>query len=101
MNIAQRLKKVRKQRNLSVYKLAHISGVSQKHIYNIEKGINQPSIDTIRKILKSIGIPLEEFFSDSLDICYINDFEKELLQSIHLLTKQQADIILKLIKNMN
>ncbi len=46
-------------------------------------------------------ITLAEFFNNNSNVYYPNDFEKELLQSISLLTKKQANILLALIKNMN
>lgn len=101
MNIAEQLKKIRKQKKISVYKLSKISGISENYIHNIEKGINDPNIRTLNKILKSMEITLAEFFNNNSNVYYPNDFEKELLQSISLLTKKQANILLALIKNMN
>ena len=34
MNIAEQLKKIRKQKKISVYKLSKISGISENHIHN-------------------------------------------------------------------
>ena len=94
-------KKNKKAKKISVYKLSKISGISENHIHNIEKGINDPNIRTLNKILKSMEITLAEFFNNNSNVYYPNDFEKELLQSISLLTKKQANILLALIKNMN
>ena len=101
MDIAKRFQGIRKEKNISVYKLANLSEVSQNYIHNIEKGISQPSIYILEKLLNPMGITLAEFFNDNVESYYINDFEKELLQAIRILSENQARIILELIKNMN
>ena len=101
MDIAKKFQNIRNEKKFSVYKLSNLSDVSQNYIHNIEKGINQPSIYILEKLLKPMGITLSEFFNDNLDIYYPSEFEKEVLYYIRTLTKTQANIVLDLIKNMN
>lgn len=101
MDIAKKFQNIRNEKKLSVYKLSNLADVSQNYIHNIEKGINQPSIYILEKLLKPMGITLSEFFNDNSDIYYLSEFEKEVLYYIRTLTEPQANIILDLIKNMN
>ena len=92
MDIAKKFRNIRNEKKLSVYKLSNLSDVSQNYIHNIEKGINQPSIYILEKLLKPMGITLSEFFNDNLDIYYPSEFEKEVLYYIRTLTKTQANM---------
>lgn len=38
MDISKRLKEIRKAKNISVYKLSQLSGVSETHIRDLERG---------------------------------------------------------------
>jgi len=56
MDIAERLKSTRKARNLSVYKLSQLSGVSETHIRDLERGDRNPSFDTLHRLVKPLGV---------------------------------------------
>ena len=47
MDIAGRLKQIRTAKGYSVYKLSQLSGVSETHIRDLERGDRNPSLDTI------------------------------------------------------
>lgn len=101
MNISIEFQKIRKQKHMSIYKLSKISGISENHIHNIEKDISQPSLYVLEKLLAPMGITVTEFLNRDVGVYYPNDFERELLESVRTLTKEQAHIILELVKNMN
>jgi HTH-type transcriptional repressor of puuD len=63
MNVALRLKSLRKDRNLSQYRLAKKSGVSQSFLSTLESGQKTPTIDTLEKLCNALGISLSEFFN--------------------------------------
>ena len=59
--IAKNLKKYRKERGLSQDKLARLADVAHATIIKIESGgIQNPTIDTVQKIAKALGIGLED-----------------------------------------
>ncbi len=101
MNIAQKFQTIRKQKKISVYRLSILSDISETHIHKIEKGISQPSIYILEKLLSCMGVTLVEFFDDDTEIYYLNDMEKELICCFRTLTKKQAYSVLELIKQMN
>lgn len=45
---------------LSRYKLAKRSGVSYKLLWEYEKGKRDPSLATLRKIAKALGVTVQE-----------------------------------------
>lgn len=53
-----------RERNLSINKLATISGVTQSTVNNITSGRNNSAtVSTIKKLCDGLGITLGEFFS--------------------------------------
>ncbi|MBI3308948.1 MAG: helix-turn-helix transcriptional regulator [Candidatus Melainabacteria bacterium] len=58
--IAKNIKKHRKERGLSQDKLSRLADVSHATIIKIESGgIQSPTIDTVQKIAKALGVGLE------------------------------------------
>ncbi|MGD8190697.1 helix-turn-helix domain-containing protein [Brevibacillus ginsengisoli] len=55
--IAQNLKRLRLERNLSLGQLAELSEVSKVMLSQIEKGDTNPTINTIWKIAKGLNVP--------------------------------------------
>jgi len=59
--VAKNIKKYRKQRGLSQNKLSRLADVSHATIIKIESGgIQSPTIDTVQKIAKALGVGLED-----------------------------------------
>ena len=59
--IAKNIKKYRKEKGLSQDKLSRLADVSHATIIKIESGgIQSPTIDTVQKIAKALGIGVED-----------------------------------------
>ena len=59
--IAKNIKKYRKERGLSQDKLARLADVAHATIIKIESGgIQSPTIDTVQKLAKALGVGLED-----------------------------------------
>ena len=59
--IAKNIKKYRKEKGLSQDKLSRLADVSHATIIKIESGgIQSPTIDTVQKIAKALGVGLED-----------------------------------------
>ena len=54
MDIAERLSSVRKSKNMSVYRLSQLSGVSETHIRDLERGDRNPSFDTLSILVAAL-----------------------------------------------
>ena len=60
-NISKNLRKKREAKGLSQEKLARLADVANNTIIKIEGGKNQnPTLDTLKKIAKAIGISLDD-----------------------------------------
>ena len=59
--ISKNIKKLRKAKHLSQDKLSRLADVSHATIIKIESGgIQNPTIDTVQKIAKALGVSLDD-----------------------------------------
>jgi len=58
---SSKIKRLREKLRLSQEKLARLADVSNNTIINIEAGKQQnPTVDTIKKIAKTLNVPIED-----------------------------------------
>jgi len=59
--IAKNIRKIRKKRGISQDKLSKLADVAYNTIIKIESGaIQNPTIETVQKIAKALGVSLDE-----------------------------------------
>lgn len=100
MDISKRLKEVRTSKDMSVYKLSQLSGVSETHIRDLERGDRNPSFDTLSRLAKPMGLSLSELFNETDDIAFLNKEEKELVECYRMLSKEKAETLLAFLKTL-
>ena len=101
MKLNDHLKQLRTSKNLSVYKLARMTDVSENHIRSIEKGNAQPSVFTLEKLLTALGTNLAEFFNEEQSVLYPTEMEQELLLAVRRLDPEQTKALIQLAALMN
>lgn len=97
MNIGNRIKHIRNIKNISTYKLAEITGISQSVISKLENGSRRADIETIEKICNALGITLADFFN--FDGERTNPEYLELIKNAKDLSPEQLKILNDIIKN--
>lgn len=65
--ISERLKQVRKDRNLSLVAVAKLSGVSRSMLSQIERGSSSPTVSTLWNLTRALDIDLATFIDGRLD----------------------------------
>ena len=55
--VGENLKRIRLERNLSLGQLSSLSGVSKVMLSQIEKGVSNPSVNTVWKIADALQLP--------------------------------------------
>ena len=100
MDIAERLKKARIANNMIVYKLSQISGISETHIRDLERGDRNPSFDTLSRLAKPLRLSMSELFNESEEVSYLNDNERELLSCFRSLDERQSNTLLDFLKTL-
>jgi transcriptional regulator with XRE-family HTH domain len=65
-SVGERIRAIRKAKELTQQQLAELSGMDDTYIGSLERGERNFSIDTLEKILIALNIPLSELmYSDS------------------------------------
>lgn len=86
----ERLKQIMEDRSLSRYKLGKITGITQASLSTIMSGKCAPSLSTIDKLCKGLGISVSDFFNMADDKPYIlSTEEREALRYWNELDKSQ------------
>ena len=65
VNISDRLKQLREERELSIRGLGRLSGLSANALSVIERGLSSPSVSTLYKIATALEIPVTAFFEET------------------------------------
>ena len=94
MNIGDKLRKLRDEKGLSMYRLTQITGVSGHHIKGIEEGTRQPTLDTLERLVTALGSTLVEFFNDDEECFYLSEDEKKLVDNYRRLSDSKAQALL-------
>lgn len=100
MEYGKRIKALREAKKISIYRLSQDSGISQGHISDLENGINQPTIETLKRILAPLGCSLSEFFNEG-EVSVLSEKEKELVASFRTMPDEKAQLFLELGRILN
>jgi len=66
--IGDRVKKIRKEKNMSMSELAEKAGVAKSYLSSLERNLqNNPSIQFLEKISHVLGIPVDTLLYDAPD----------------------------------
>lgn len=100
MDLPQKFKNLRTQKEISVYKLSKDTDISQNYIHRVEKGESQPSVLILEKLLARLGTTLAEFFNDNNEVMYPSADERELVENYRVLNEEKAAAVLHMVKLM-
>lgn len=94
MEVGKKIRDLRENKKMSVYRLTQITGISGNHIKGIEEGTRQPTIETLQRITAALGSSLAEIFNDDMECYYLSQSEKRLIENFRILPKEKADALL-------
>lgn len=97
MEVGQRIRQLREQKNYTLNKLANHAGVSQSYLRDVELENKNPTIAFLSIICQSLDISLKDFFNEESDADFLND---PLMQAIYKLTPEQKEALLKFLTTM-
>ncbi len=101
MEVGKKLRKLREDKNMSMYRLTQITGVSGHHIKGIEEGTRQPTIETLGRLTAALGSSLAEIFNDDTDCTYLSKKERHLIENFRTLSDEKADALLNMSDVLN
>lgn len=96
-DFAQRLRELRRQKNLSQAQLAKLAGVHSTHISRYERGLSRPTADTLKRVADGLGISGDYLMEGAADQAAKARFEdRELLrrfQEVQELPERDKEIV--------
>lgn len=60
--VLNKIRRFRNEKGISIVQLSADSGISRSHLFYIETKKTIPSLETLSKIAKAMGIELKDFF---------------------------------------
>jgi len=68
IDLGGKLRLIRKNKGLTLSEIAEETGISSSYLSEIERGNVKPSISTIKKIAKVLGVPVETIMGETLGL---------------------------------
>ena len=93
MDIIKKLNELRLERNMSVYRLAEISGINQSTLANTFSRGTIPSITNLEIICEALGITLSQFFSSDEASVLMTPDEYKIFSKYKKLPNDIKDIV--------
>lgn len=101
MDVIKKLNELRLSQNMSVYRLAELSGINQSTLANtFSRGI-VPSIANLSRICEALGKNLSQFFSEDEVYELLSEEETDLLQNYRRLSKATKKSVQNLVKDLS
>lgn len=103
MNIPQRIDELCQIHQMSKYRLAKLTGISQSAFSKLSRQQSSLSIDSIQRICNAFGISLSQFFEESepKPILPPPEQELQLLSYWNRLSKEKKEYVLLMIEKLN
>ena len=98
-DVLKRIDSERAKRNWSEYTLAKNSGLPQSTISTWTRKNLQPSVASIEKICRGLGISLSQFFSEDNPESVLTDEQRRLFEVWSCLQPSQREATLLLLKS--
>ena len=65
VDLGKRLREIRKQKKKTLQNLSDKSQCSINYLSQLERGLNSPTIETLRRIVDALGIKLHDLFLEN------------------------------------
>lgn len=91
MNIGENIKRIRIAKNLSQKEVTMSAGLDTAQYSRIENGKTDPSVNTLERIAKALGVSLAELFASTEELQEINSLDKSLMEKVSLMESLSDD----------
>ena len=85
MNVGENIKRIRTAKNLSQKEVTINASLDTAQYSRIENGKTDPSVNTLERIAKAMGITLAELFASTDELKEINSLDKSLMEKVALM----------------
>lgn len=100
MKYNEKLKEIRKYKNMKMKYVAEKAGISQSSLSYIESGTNAPTIETLSNILSVYEMTLSDFFNENQNAIVLSNELKELIDNTKGLTPGQLSKLTEFLKTL-
>ena len=89
VQLGKRIRTLRRLKKLTIEKLGEKTGISYKFIGEVERGVANPSLDTLAKIAEALGVNINALFpgTDAVDHQLSSEDIKLIKKALRLLNK--------------
>jgi transcriptional regulator with XRE-family HTH domain len=94
--LGKRIRELRTNRGLSQEGLSELSGISSRHISEMERGVSNPSYQVLKQIAGSLAVPMQNLF-DHEHLRDDKDIQNELVAIIKKLPAEKLKIAYRVI----
>ncbi len=91
MDIAKRIKSIREKKGMSQKELITAVGLGAPMYSRIETGKAEPSLTTLEKIAKALGVKLADFFEADDNLEEINSYDASLMEKVKTIEELNPD----------
>ena len=85
MNIGENIKRIRTAKNLSQKEVVTAAKLDTAQYSRIETGKTDPSVSTLDRIAKALGVSLAELFASADELKEINSLDKSVMEKVSLI----------------
>ncbi|MBA3706140.1 MAG: helix-turn-helix domain-containing protein [Bacteroidetes bacterium] len=96
MNIGDNIKRIRTAKSLSQKEVITVANLDAAQYSRIENGKTDPSVATLERISKALGVSLADLFASTEELKEINSYDKSIMEKVTLmetLTKEEKHTI--------
>ena len=97
-NIGLLIKSYRKQAGLTQYELAEKIEIDEKQLGKIERGVHYPSVPTFLKIIKTLNMDINLFYTENIPL--ISNEESKLTRLIKSSNQKELDLAYKILETI-
>ena len=101
MDVIQKLNVLRLERDMSVYRLAELSGINQSTLANTFSRGTVPSIKHLETICQALGVTLAQFFTENEEPMRLTPQEEKLVNFYRKLPTTIKESIDNILINAN
>lgn len=84
MEIGKKIKSIREAKRMSAKDVISAVDMGAAMYSRIENGVNDPSLNTLEKIARALGIKLSDFFYTDDRLADVNSYDASIMEKIKL-----------------
>ena len=100
MNVIEKLNKLRLERNMSVYRLAELSGINQSTLANALSRGTVPSVKHLELLCETLGVTLAQFFTEDEKPMSLSQQEIKLINNYRRLPESIKNSLANIINSI-